>query len=164
MALFFLLLIFIFLPLKLTFCSIFDLNSKTLSTKVKFYNLILIFNKQYKLKKLKLVDKNGKQVKVLKSGKKINVKSAFQLKKVYVVFICNLYADKYYFDTIFNIFDGLYNFFDENYRFYLKNHPKLKIIATEGIIYTSIAKIIITIVFYFGVSLWKVVKTKLKKS
>ena len=81
MALFFLLLILMFLPLKFIFCSVFDLNKKTLHTKAKLYNFILIFDKHYKFEKLRIVDKNGKQIKVLKTDEKVDVKSAFKLKK-----------------------------------------------------------------------------------
>ena len=163
MALFFLLLI-LFLPLNFTFCSVFDIKNKTLSAKNKLFNLILIFNKKYHFEKLAFVDQKGKKVNFFKKDKKIDIKTAFKLKKIYLIYICNLFDDKYYFDTIFNIFDYFFNINDENFRFYLKNNSKLKIIACEGIIYTSIAKIIFTTVFSLGVNLWKVVKTKLKKS
>ena len=113
---------------------------------------------------MSFVDQNGKKIDFFKKDKKLDIKSAFKLKKIYFIYISNLFKDGYYFETISNIFDYFFNINDENYRFYLKNDQKLKIIASEGIIYTSIAKIIFTIVFSFGVYLWKMVKTKLKKS
>ncbi len=162
MVLFFLFAFLSVLPLKFTFSAVLDVKQKSLYSKLVLFNFIPIFKRKLLLKGLSVVDQKGKKKKILKNGK-INIKKAFYIKEIHVLYLCNLHNDLFYFDTIFNIFVWFYNAFDENYRFYIKNHPKLKIIATDGIIYTSIAKIIITVIFNCGVWLWKIVKTKLKK-
>ena len=162
MVLFFLFAFLLFFPLKFVFSAILDIKLKRLSLKLALFNFIPVFRQKLFLNGFSIVDKNGKKKRLLKN-KKINVKKAFYIKKVQVLYICNMHNDLFYFDTIFNIFAWFYNVFDENYRFYIKNHSKLKIIATDGIIYTSIAKIIITVIFSYGVWLWKTVKIKLKK-
>ena len=162
MVLFFLFAFLSVLPLKFIFSSVLDIKQKSLSSKLVLFNVIPVFKRKLFLKGIRVTDQNGKKKKILKNSK-INIKKAFYIKEIHVLYLCNLHNDLFYFDTIFNMFVWFYNTFDENYRFYIKNHTKLKIIATDGIIYTSIAKIIITVIFSCGVWLWKTVKTKLKK-
>lgn len=162
MVLFFLFAFLLFFPIKFVFCVVLNINHKSLCSKLKLFNVMPIFKRKLFLKGLSIVDKNNKKKKLFNKSK-INIKKAFYIKEIQVLYLCNLHNDLFYFDTIFNIFVWFYNTFDENYRFYTKNHPKFKIIATDGIIYTSIAKIIITVIFSCGVWLWKTVKTKLKK-
>lgn len=162
MVLLFLFAFFLFLPIRLIFSAILDINEKSLYSKITLFRFFLLFKRTLFLKGLAITDKKGNKKKLLKKGK-INIKKAFSIKELQVLFACNLRDDLFYFDTIFNIFVIFYDLFDEKYRFYAKNNPKLKIIAIDGIIYTSIAKIIITVIFSYGVWLWKKVKTKLKK-
>lgn len=162
MVLLFLFAFFLFLPIRLIFSAILDINEKSLYSKITLFRFFLLFKRTLFLKGLAITDKKGNKKKLLKKGK-INIKKAFSIKELQVLFACNLHDDLFYFDTIFNIFVIFYDLFDEKYRFYAKNNPKLKIIAIDGIIYTSIAKIIITVIFSYGVWLWKKVKTKLKK-
>jgi len=162
MTLLFLFAFFLFLPARLMFSIILDINEKSLYSKIALFRFLPILKRKLFLKGLSIIDKNGKKKKFFKKSK-INIKNAFYIKELQVLFVGNLYEDLFYFDTIFNILVYFYNLFDEKYRFYAKNNPKLKIIAIDGIIYTSIAKIIITVIFSYGVWLWKTVKTKLKK-
>lgn len=154
--------VFLFFPIRLIFSIILDINEKSLYSKLTLFRFLPILKRKLFLKGLSITDQNGKKKKLLKNGK-INIKKAFYIKELQILYVGNLHDDIFYFDTIFNVFLYFYNLFDEKYRFYAKNNSKLKIIAIDGIIYTSIAKIIITVIFSYGVWLWKKVKTKLKK-
>ena len=163
MALFFLLFFILFVPLKFVFSVSFDLKQKILYLKIRFFNFFAVYNKSFALKKL-LADKKGILKKLSSKNKIVKIKKLFKIKKLYFICVCNATCDKYIFDAISVVNEYFFNFYNENYRIYIRFDNKYKIIATEGIIYTSIAKIISNIIFSFGVWLCKTIKTKLKKS
>ena len=163
MALFFLLLFILFFPLKFVFCVSFDLKQKILCAKSRFFNFVTVYNKSFALKKL-LADKKGIIKKLSSKNKTINIKKLFKIKKLYFICVCNTTCDRYIFHAISFVNEYFFDLYDEKYRIYIRFDNKYKIIATEGIIYTSIAKIISNIIFSFGVWLCKTIKTKLKKS
>ena len=162
MALFFLLVI-IFFPQKFWFCITFCFDKKTMLSKIKFFNIFLIFHRQLKLKGVQLVDKNNNEAKLFSQPKIFNLKKALKLTALSILIIGSFQRSYgcYIFNPL-NIFTV--DILGKKTAVYLQNDPKYKIIDIKGIFYTSIANIIIRIIFDLGVFLWMQLKIKLKKS
>lgn len=160
--LFFCLLAVIAFPLKFTAGVTADFNEKSLSVKMRFYDIITVTNKKYRVEGLS-VTKNGEKTNIKPKPKKVDIKSALKLYKLRVMLIFDFRQAGslvYPFGAVLEMTQAQRN---DRYRLYIRNIPEHKMIAAEGIIYTCFANIIFAIIKSFGVRLWNLLKTKLKK-
>lgn len=165
-ALFFLFVVavILFFPLRFVFGFTLNLTEKYADLKIKLYNAITVADKRFCREGLGIIDvKTNKPLKI-KADKKTDIKKAFKIKRVCVMFVFD-FADSCYFLTAWNdVISCFQNKYRQRLSVYFENVPKHKIIAAEGIIYTSVANIIFRLILSFGEYLWKQLKTKLKKS
>ena len=166
LALFFLLFILIlFFPLKFYFGLTLDFAKKHLYFQLKLFDFIKIVSKHLYIDGVKIIDgKTKKPLELDFKQKKVNIKKAFKLKILSVMFIFD-YKQDACFLSAWNSFISTYRqIYKDKFYAYFQNAFEQKLIAAEGIFCASIADIIFRIITSFGVYLWKQLKTKLKKS
>jgi len=161
MALFFIIL-FLFIPLKFVFEVSADFENKSGGSKIRFFNIFMIYKKTLIIKQFSLCDKKGKKVEIFSKNKKFDLRRALYLSKLYFIFVYN--SDSCFFEHVIKGLDYIVEEFTKNkIKIFAKKVPNHKIIACEGIFYTTFANIIIRIVFNLGEYLWTQLKIKLKR-
>ena len=128
-------------------------------------DVIKIASKHLYMDGAKIIDdKTKKPLELNFKQKKVNIKKAFKLKILSVMFVFD-YKQNLCFSSAWNSLVSAYRqIYKEKFFVYFQNASEQKLIAAEGIFCASIAEIIFRIITSFGEYIWKQLKTKLKKS